>query len=50
MEKITARINKLAADATDADADADADSASESSSSSDSDTIDDTQDFQQGED
>ena len=48
VNKITARINKLAADA--ADANADADSASESSGSSDNDTTDNTQDFQQGED
>ena len=48
MKKITAWINKLAAD--DADADANNDAASDSSDSSDSDTTDDTQDFQQGED
>ena len=44
VKKITARINRPAADA------ADADSTSESSGSSDNDTTDNTQDFQQGED
>ena len=43
VNKITARISKLAAN----DVDTDANSASDSS---DSDTTDDTQDFQQGED
>ena len=48
VNKITAKLNKLAAD--DAVVDDAENAASDSSASSDSETTDDTQDFQQGED